>query len=599
MVRMKGWLFLKKGICSLLVLALLLTSFGALAEGVSEDNSGIAPVTEDTNAGPDDDQILAPVQEQNDASGCIGQVCRLLSNGEVAYVTTKKPADVYLDINNKEKTAYHLNCEGTILAVTEYLPRSDGKWFKVWYISPEIGTIQKGYISVDVIEDEVYQYEDVQYLAGSSKAVAVKSTTDAKLLFVPDLEEPQVESESQTTSIKKRSGAKLRSTGTSIPAATANGDSVYNDGTVLDASGVLRENQVSGKAHEVRFDSNRRQALHFSYVTAYKYCLVASNGALYNPDTGSMISSTNRQLYDAIEIGQGDYTVLKTRRCSGTSSDVLAFCIDYNGQQLWVSASETSPATRGISIATGQPNAEVELLNYQDEVVATGTTDASGNITFDINDYVFDLQAAIDFAEKHWTDPEIVDHNDCATFVSHIISAGGICEYCPNTQMNGGGSLASGLKNKLINDGIPVITNPDLNTIRPGDIIWMHEMGHVMFVTEVREDAIHVYAHSTSYKDQTLSDDCWITTQVDAVAPLSRYVYRYRINDTDSAGNIKIIKKDEDTGALLQGAEFDLQDSNGNVIDHGTTNANGEILFEELEAGDYTLVETKAPTGYQ
>ena len=66
-----------------------------------------------------------------------------------------------------------------------------------------------------------------------------------------------------------------------------------------------------------------------------------------------------------------------------------------------------------------------------------------------------------------------------------------------------------------------------------------------------------------------------------------------------TSGALKIIKQDGDTEEKLAGAEFELRDLEGNVIKSGTTNDAGEISWEDLDYGDYQLVETKAPEGYR
>ncbi|SIS64905.1 SpaA isopeptide-forming pilin-related protein [Salimicrobium flavidum] len=56
----------------------------------------------------------------------------------------------------------------------------------------------------------------------------------------------------------------------------------------------------------------------------------------------------------------------------------------------------------------------------------------------------------------------------------------------------------------------------------------------------------------------------------------------------------------EDGSKRLQGAEFELRDGKGEVIETSlTTDENGEILVEDLTPGTYELVETKAPIHYQ
>lgn len=72
-------------------------------------------------------------------------------------------------------------------------------------------------------------------------------------------------------------------------------------------------------------------------------------------------------------------------------------------------------------------------------------------------------------------------------------------------------------------------------------------------------------------------------------------------------GEIHLIKKDKDTGATLEGAEFELRKYENDfsdlddfeVIETGTTTENGRLVFKDLKVGNYRLVETKSPDGYR
>ena len=65
-------------------------------------------------------------------------------------------------------------------------------------------------------------------------------------------------------------------------------------------------------------------------------------------------------------------------------------------------------------------------------------------------------------------------------------------------------------------------------------------------------------------------------------------------------GSITIIKVDaEDNAIFLENAEFALKDSEGNTVATGTTNGNGEFVFENIPVGNYQLEETKAPENYR
>lgn len=68
---------------------------------------------------------------------------------------------------------------------------------------------------------------------------------------------------------------------------------------------------------------------------------------------------------------------------------------------------------------------------------------------------------------------------------------------------------------------------------------------------------------------------------------------------TPTAGTLVVIKQDgNDNSKKLKGAEFELRTLDGKVVKSGTTNNDGLIDFGEVNYGEYQLVETKAPEGY-
>ncbi|WP_322396184.1 MSCRAMM family protein, partial [Clostridium perfringens] len=69
------------------------------------------------------------------------------------------------------------------------------------------------------------------------------------------------------------------------------------------------------------------------------------------------------------------------------------------------------------------------------------------------------------------------------------------------------------------------------------------------------------------------------------------------ITDTKIKASIKIKKLDQD-GKVLRGAEFTLYDSNNNALETVVSDKDGIIVFNDVIYGDYYIKETKAPEGY-
>ena len=64
-------------------------------------------------------------------------------------------------------------------------------------------------------------------------------------------------------------------------------------------------------------------------------------------------------------------------------------------------------------------------------------------------------------------------------------------------------------------------------------------------------------------------------------------------------GKIKVTKVDEETGAKLQGAEFEVKDkATGKVVDKLVTGADGTAISKLLPYGEYIVKEIKAPNKY-
>ncbi|WNY44425.1 MSCRAMM family protein [Bacillus cereus] len=77
-------------------------------------------------------------------------------------------------------------------------------------------------------------------------------------------------------------------------------------------------------------------------------------------------------------------------------------------------------------------------------------------------------------------------------------------------------------------------------------------------------------------------------------------VVEVQIENAKELGSLQVIKKDAESGKVLEGAEFKLKNEAGQVVGEAkTTNKDGVVKFENLVPGKYTLEETKAPEGYK
>lgn len=85
-------------------------------------------------------------------------------------------------------------------------------------------------------------------------------------------------------------------------------------------------------------------------------------------------------------------------------------------------------------------------------------------------------------------------------------------------------------------------------------------------------------------------------------------VTAYTVTNTKSSQKIKVLKKQSGSGSshvYLEGAEFTLKDNGGKIVKIGTnttgtyiSDENGLVLEGDIDYGEYTLTEVKAPQGY-
>ncbi len=103
----------------------------------------------------------------------------------------------------------------------------------------------------------------------------------------------------------------------------------------------------------------------------------------------------------------------------------------------------------------------------------------------------------------------------------------------------------------------------------------------------------YYYQESFAVPGYALDDTMYPVSITENGQIVEKSVVNYR-----SAGTVKILKTDSETGEPLQGAEFTLFDEHTREVVKGTTDENGLVVFARLPLGPYYCQETQAPPGY-
>ncbi|WP_242313115.1 SpaA isopeptide-forming pilin-related protein, partial [Bacillus cereus group sp. BfR-BA-01517] len=70
-------------------------------------------------------------------------------------------------------------------------------------------------------------------------------------------------------------------------------------------------------------------------------------------------------------------------------------------------------------------------------------------------------------------------------------------------------------------------------------------------------------------------------------------------NEQLDKGSVKITKVDKESGAVLAGVTFEVQDEKGKVVTKVTTDKEGKATISDLPVGKYKLVEVESLPGYK
>ena len=130
------------------------------------------------------------------------------------------------------------------------------------------------------------------------------------------------------------------------------------------------------------------------------------------------------------------------------------------------------------------------------------------------------------------------------------------------------------------------------------------KQGNTVVKEVVIDDSGKVVFENVPYGEYTVVEKTTLENYVIDSAPKAvkieqqGQVEKVQVVNVLKTSNVKVTKVDaDDNTKKLAGVEFELRGANGKVL-KGTTNANGEYIFEDVVYGDYKLVETKTLENY-
>lgn len=126
-------------------------------------------------------------------------------------------------------------------------------------------------------------------------------------------------------------------------------------------------------------------------------------------------------------------------------------------------------------------------------------------------------------------------------------------------------------------------------TLNLGDI---NEMFYITFKVKITDSSISKFYNNAKLTGENIKNEEVTVSKEISIGSGN--------GNGDYIGSVQLLKVDKDDSTIkLPGAEFELQDKDGNTLQSGlTTDADGKISLE-LNPGEYQFVETKAPSGYK
>lgn len=226
--------------------------------------------------------------------------------------------------------------------------------------------------------------------------------------------------------------------------------------------------------------------------------------------------------------------------------------------------------------------AEFALKDSTGKQVATGKTDAKGNLSFN----------KLDLGKYTLTESSVPD--------GYIIEKASY-----NVTVNRNKTTSVEVKNTKVK-GVLQITKLEKKAKTPiaGAVFEIYDAKNKV-VAKLTTDANGIATSpelekgTYTYKEVSVPDGFIMDTETRTFSITEKNsVVRETITNEKIVGKLQILKVGDDENKPLEGAEFEIYDSNKKVIAKLTTDKNGKAISPDLGKGSYTYKEVKAPDGY-
>lgn len=226
--------------------------------------------------------------------------------------------------------------------------------------------------------------------------------------------------------------------------------------------------------------------------------------------------------------------------------------------------------------------AEFALSDSAGKQVATGKTDANGSLSFN----------KLDLGNYTLTESSVPD--------GYIIEK---ASYNITVKRNQTTSVE--VKNTKVK-GVLQITKVEKKAKTPiaGAVFEIYDANNKV-VAKLTTDANGIATSpqlekgTYTYKEVSVPDGYIMDTETRTFSITEKNsVVRETITNEKIVGKLQILKVGDDEKKPLEGAEFEIYDSNKKVIAKLTTDKNGKAVSPDLGKGSYTYKEVKAPDGY-